>query len=102
MSEPEGVEGIIRTAIAERRLVEFSLQGLRRIAELHLYGTYRGARQLLVYQVGGESKSGKLPDWRRVDVAQLSELQLLEDRFPGPRLPADRHQQWDLVLARVG
>jgi len=41
---------------------------------------------LLVYQFAGES-SGRLPAWRLVDVAGISELKLL-DNFPGNRPPA--------------
>ena len=66
---------LIRTAIRERRLVEFRLHGLRRISEPHLYGIYKGARQILVYQISGESRSGDLPDWRRADLEEILGLQ---------------------------
>ena len=95
------IDRLIREAIEGRYLVEFRLHGLRRVAEPHLYGIYRGARQLLVYQVGGESKSGDLPDWRRADLAEMSGLRLLEGRFEGQRIASSRHTQWDVVLARV-
>jgi hypothetical protein len=94
-------EQAIRLAIRERRLIEFRLHGLRRIAEPHLYGVYRGARQLLLYQVGGESKSGDLPDWRRAGLPEISDVRLLDECFDGPRLPSPRHTQWDIVLERV-
>jgi hypothetical protein len=92
---------LIRRAIHEKNLIEFQLQGLRRIAEPHLLGLYKGARQLLFYQVQGESRSGDLPAWRRADLAEMSGLRLLEEGFEGPRLPSERHTQWDTVLARV-
>ena len=95
------IDEVVRTAIRERRLIEFWLQGLRRIAEPHLYGIHKATRQLLVYQVGGESRSGDLPDWRRTDLAEMSGLRLLEDTFAGPRISSSRHTQWDVVLARV-
>lgn len=37
-----------------------------RIAEPHDYGIRDGVAQLLVFQVGGESRSGTLPNWRWV------------------------------------
>lgn len=95
------IDELIRTALREKRLVEFRLHGLRRIAEPHLYGVYKGAPQLLVYQVGGESKSGDLPDWRRADLLEISGLRLLEQTFAGPRMASSRHTQWDVVLGRV-
>lgn len=95
------LDELIRGAIDDKRLIEFQLQGLRRIAEPHLLGLYRGALQLLFYQVGGESRSGALPAWRRADLSAMSGLQILEERFPGSRLPPERHTQWDTVLARV-
>lgn len=101
MAGATDIDELIRTAIREKRLIEFRLHGLRRLAEPHLYGIYKGARQLLVYQVGGESKSGDLPDWRRADLLEISGLRLLEQTFPGPRMASTRHTQWDLVLTRV-
>ena len=95
------IDDLIRAAIREKRLVEFRLQALLRVAEPHLYGIYKGVHQLLVYQVAGESKSGDLPNWRRADLQEISGLRLLEERFAGPRLPSSRHTQWDIVLARV-
>ncbi len=90
----------VRQAIRERRLLEFWLHGLHRVAEPHLYGRHKGVVQLLVYQVRGESRSGGLPSWRRVDLAEVSGLRLLDEGFEAKRLtglPAG----WDEVLAVV-
>src|SRR5438132_2854406 len=78
------------TAIAERRLIRFVYDGRPRIAEPHDYGVRNGSVQLLVYQIGGESRSGGLPEWRCVKLAGVSELQLLDIQFEGPRA-AGRH-----------
>ena len=92
----------IRKAIAEKRLIEFALHGLFRIAEPHDYGVRNGSIQLLVYQVGGKSQSGGLPDWRWVKVAEMSELKLLKATFDGNRqAPSGRHSAWDELYLRV-
>ncbi len=94
------MEALIRQAINERRLIEFWLHGLRRVAEVHLYGVHKGIPQLLVYQVSGESRSGGLPYWRRVDVEEMSGLVLLPDVFNARRL-VSRPDGWDQVLLMV-
>jgi hypothetical protein len=92
----------IRKAITEKRLIEFSLHGLMRVAEPHDYGKRNGSDQLLVYQVGGKSRSGGLPNWRWVKVADMSELKLLNATFDGNReAPSGRHSAWDELYLRV-
>jgi hypothetical protein len=89
-------------AIASKRLVELTYQGLRRVAEPHDYGMINGVEQLLLYQVGGKSRSKKLPDWRLVHVAEVEQLRVLEEQFPGGRaVPSNRHKTWDRLYARV-
>ena len=72
----------IRFAIANRHLLKFALYGLWRIAEPHDYGIRNGAPQLLVYQVRGESQSGKLPSWRWVVLGHASSFEVLDETFP--------------------
>lgn len=92
----------IRFAIAEKRLLQFSLQGLPRVAEPHDYGVRKGVPQLLVYQIGGESRTGKLPDWRWVVLSRASGFEVLDETFDGGRNGDDRkHANWDRVYARV-
>jgi hypothetical protein len=93
---------LIRGAIRERQLIEFWLHGLRRVAEPHVYGVHKGIFQLLVYQTAGESRSGRLPAWRRVDLSEVSGLRVLDERFLGSRLPPSRHKDWDQILEVVG
>lgn len=95
------MDQLICLAIRERRLIEFWLHGFKRVAEPHLYGVHRGVRQLLVYQTGGGSRSGRLPAWRRVDLNEVLQLTLLDTRFPGRRLAARRHTDWDQILEVV-
>lgn len=95
------VDKVVCQAIQERRIVEFSLHGLLRIAEVHLYGTHKGTPQMLVYQVGGASKSGGLPHWRRVALEDVSGLRLLDERFTETRLSEPRPAGWDGVFMVV-
>lgn len=93
----------IRQAISEKRLTEFMYQGFQRIAEIHIYGVKDGVRQILVYQVRGQSKSGRLPNWRRVNLREVTGLRLLNETFTGRRAnPSGEHSEWDQKLALVG
>ena len=93
----------IRYAIANKHLLQFLLYDLWRIAEPHDYGIRGGAPQLLVYQVGGESRSGKLPAWRWVVLGHASGFEVLDATFPGSRnTEVTHHIPWEKVFARVG
>lgn len=90
------MDQLIRRAIAGRRLITFTYDNLARIAEPHVYGTKGGVVQMLVYQVGGQSRSGGLPNWRRVDVDRIVGLQIMDEIFAGPRqYPSGEHSIWD-------
>jgi hypothetical protein len=89
-------------AIAAKRLVSFTLDGRRRVAEPHDYGIIEGVAKLFFFQRGGESRSGRPLGWRWGELSKLSGLQLLETRFTGPRpAPSGRHIQWDVLIATV-
>lgn len=92
----------IRTAIDRRQLLRFMLDGLPRLGEPHDYGVQEGVLRLLVYQVGGESRSGIIPGWRLVTVANASRFARLHETFAGSRpVPTRRHQRWDWIIASV-
>jgi len=92
----------IRHAIATKHLLKFTLYGLARIVEPHDYGIRHGAPQLLVYQVRGESQSGRLPAWRWVMLGHASDFEVLDETFPGSRNAEVKHHiQWDRIFARV-
>jgi len=96
------IDATIRRAITERRLLRFSLDGGARIAEPHDYGVRKGKVQLLVYQLSGASRTGRLPDWRWVDLSRATDFELLEQEFAGPRqAPSARHTGWEQLLLRV-
>jgi hypothetical protein len=94
---------LIWTSIEERRHVRFLYDGKERVSEPHDYGIQKGRVRLLLYQFAGESNSGRLPAWRLVDVAGMSELEVLDTTFPGNRpAPSGQHHKWDQIFIRVG
>ena len=96
------MQQVLEDAIAKRLLVEFEYRGHTRVAEPHVLGLSGGATQLLVYQVGGTSSSGGLPQWRRFDLSEASGLTVLAQSFPGARpYPSGKHSTWDFVIAVV-
>lgn len=93
---------LLRVAIATKRLVSFTLDGYRRIAEPHDYGLINGIGKLFFYQLRGASRSGKPLGWRWGSLSKISDVQLLDERFSGPRpAPSDRHIRWDVLIATV-
>jgi predicted DNA-binding transcriptional regulator YafY len=96
------VHQLILTAIHERRLLRFTYLDKIRIVEPHDYGMQKETVNLFAYQIAGESSSRGLPDWRKFAVPRISGLELLEKLFPGSRaVPAQKHQEWDMLFARV-
>ena len=93
----------IRKAISTKRLISFDYQGYTRLAEPHVYGKKRGRNQILVYQVGGGSSTGGLPQWRRLEVDKISNFKLTRKRFAGRRqLGSSERPPFDEVYAVAG
>lgn len=93
---------IITEAIQSKNLLQFSYHGNVRLVEPHLLGVHDGVTQLLSYQVGGYSRSGRIPEWRRFDVHEMTGLQVLTETFAGPReRNIFRNSDWDRVIAVV-
>lgn len=102
MAQQSNIDEAIRTAIAEKRLVSFDLDGFPRIGEPHDYGVIKGERQLFFYQVGGGSRSGTPIGWRTALISKVSGIKVLGRRFAGPRpAPSGRHKHWDALIASV-
>ena len=95
------VDSKLRFAIAQRRLVRFTSDGLPRIAEPHDYGVFKGVARLFYYQVGGQSRSGTLPGWRWAQAAEIADLVITDESFPGSRPVTGRHVKWDKLFASV-
>jgi predicted DNA-binding transcriptional regulator YafY len=93
---------LILTAIHERRLLRFTYHDKERIVEPQDYGIQKGTVKLFTYQTAGQSSSSRLPDWRKFAVLSMSSLELLDENFVGSRLvPSQKHQEWDVLFARV-
>ena len=96
------MDSMIKTAISSKQLLEFTYDGLHRIVEPHVYGIQDGKYQILVYQVAGQSSSGNLPNWRRMDVNKISGMHILDEHFPGSRqYPSGKHSSFDTTIAVV-
>jgi len=92
---------VLRTAIKNTRLIQLIYKNRVRIVEPHDYGIHNGSVKLLSYQVGGTS-SGPLPNWRWMEVSAMSDIQLLDQTFPGGRpKPSGEHHLWDELFIRV-
>jgi hypothetical protein len=95
------IDHLLRTAIAETRLIQLRYRNRDRIVEPHDYGEHNGAIKVLTYQVGGSSSS-PLPNWRWMDADQISDIRLLDQTFPGGRpTPSGKHHKWDRLFIRV-
>jgi WYL domain len=95
------VDELLRTAIQHKRMVRLRYENRERILEPHDYGVQKGCVRLLGYQVAGSS-SGKLPNWRWMDVDRISELELLRRKFKGGRpTPTGKHHKWERLFIRV-
>ena len=95
------VDELLRMAIEHTRLMRLLYRNKTRIVEPHDYGVHNGIVKLLTYQVGGSS-SGRLPNWRWMEVDLISDVQLLDQTFPGGRPdPSGKHHKWDKLFIRV-
>jgi hypothetical protein len=97
------MDNLIREAIANRNVIEFSYHGYDRAAEPHVYGVSNGRKQILVYQIGGGTKSGGLPNWRRINVDEISATEIKHQTFSGQRLfPSSRELgNFDQIFSSV-
>ena len=77
-------------------MIRFVYRGHVRIAEPHVAGIKDGKEGMLTYQTGGSSSSGGLPMWRRFELDGVSQLEMLDDDFPGRReASSGEHSSWD-------
>jgi hypothetical protein len=100
----KSIDGELRFAIANRRLVELRYKRANRVVEPHDYGVQNGTERLFAYQLRGPaSGSGHSPvGWRLFDLPRIESFVVLEQQFNGSRGAAyDSHLTWDVVYARV-
>ena len=95
------INPLIWTAIEQKRLLRFRYKNRERIVEPHDYGIHNGIIKLFSYQVGGTS-SEKLPNWRWAEQELISDVQILDSKFPGGRpTKSGKHHNWDVLFIRV-
>ena len=88
-------------AIEHRRMIRLVYHGKERLVEPHDYGVLNGSLQLLGYQIAGSS-SRPLPNWIRMKVEEMADLEMLEKTFAGGRPKASgKHLRWDILFIRV-
>jgi predicted DNA-binding transcriptional regulator YafY len=100
---PRDLEPLIRRALAERRLLEFTYHDHVRRVEPHALGRLTdGDVVLLAWQVAGGSRSEPPPGWRNFLLTDIEGLELLVETFT-PR-PDYRPEKTKLrvILAEVG
>ncbi|HEX9836706.1 MAG TPA: WYL domain-containing protein [Alphaproteobacteria bacterium] len=73
-------------AIHKRKRLRLTYRGGARVVEPYAYGTDAGGAEILRgYQLSGHSESGAPRAWKLFRVAEIGEVAVLEDTFPGPR-----------------
>lgn len=83
----EQVHTQVRAAIMHRRPIAALYRERRRLLCPHILGWNKHRRlQVLCYQYGGDSESGLMPagasdNWRCLAVENLSQVELLDDRW---------------------
>jgi len=88
-------------AIEDRRMIRLLYHRRNRILEPHDHGILNGSVQLLAYQVGGSS-SRPLPNWILMKANEITDLELLDQTFPGGRSTASgKHLKWNKLFIRV-
>ena len=95
------MESEIKYSILHKQIVELSYDGYSRTVEPHVYGRKNNELQLLCYQIGGQSKSGRIPEWRLFKVDKISNYTITAKSFPGPRSSNGPHTAFDVILALV-
>jgi len=70
-------------AIEKRRMVTFQYHWHFREVEPYLVGTHEEEGEMMVrtFQVGGESESGGLPDWRLFRLERMSDVNVTDECF---------------------
>jgi predicted DNA-binding transcriptional regulator YafY len=99
----ETLDQQLRSAIANKRLIQFTYEGAQRVAEPHDYGIRDGAVKTLVYQRRkGHRQDERARGWRSLEISKIEDCVVLDDTFKGSRAKAEQHHlEWDVLFARV-
>ena len=98
------VEGALKRAIEELKIVHVvDRNGRRRIVEPHmLFQTGAGVRQIEAYQVAGESRTGRLPNWRHFPLDDIHTVFVSEEVFsPQPSFNPFNRRMFPHIELRV-
>ena len=96
------ISDAIHAAIDNKNIIECVYDGRTRICEPHVFGIKNGKLILLVYQIGGQSSSGRIPDWRLLKINKIRDFHILNETFPGKRhSPSGHHTNFDTILTLV-
>jgi hypothetical protein len=91
----------IWAAIEQTRMIRLQYHDKDCILEPHDHGILNRSVQLLSRQVGGSS-SRPLPNRVLMKVVEMSDIQLLDETFPGGRpTGSGKHLKWDKLFIRV-
>lgn len=84
---PEGsLDTLLRSAIADKRLIQLSYSHALRVAEPHDYGVHKGVLRLLAFQLrGGSSRASSSRGWKLLDVGKITSCVMLDETSAGPR-----------------
>jgi hypothetical protein len=92
---------LLMEAIENTRMIRLTYHRKNCILEPHDHGILNGSVQLLGYQVAGSS-SRPLPNWILMKASEISDLELLDQTFPGGRpVASGKHRKWDKLFIRV-
>jgi hypothetical protein len=73
---------VLTDAVHDRAVLEFEYNGHHRVVQPSAHGlNLKGNESLRGYQIGGSSRSGRMPPWRMFKVAQIQGLILTGDTF---------------------
>jgi hypothetical protein len=98
----DSLDGRIRRAIAERRLLEIRYKRAVRLAEPHDYGVIDGTERLLIFQLRGPDSGKGAVGWRLLDVGKIESCAVTNNAFHGSRGQShQQHYQWETLYARV-
>lgn len=92
---------LLRSAIAQKRLLRLGYKGKQRLVEPHDYGIKNGVVRVFVYQLN-DGSGQPAQGWRLLDTAGLSGCNVQDATFPGGRGDSSQqHLEWDELFARV-
>ena len=76
------MNGLIVSAVEQRRLLKLAYTAGSRIVEPHVYGLDGGGRELLrCYQLAGESTSRERTGWKLLRAGDIASVEVLDIRF---------------------